>query len=486
MDEAKLEAMKYRELQKVAKDLGLKANGNKKDLVKAILEAEAKVAGGEAIEDVEVSGEEGIDDVEVPLIPVEESKLDTTFDMDESNQNVLNETFEKESAEKDPANETFDKEESEVTSRFVEFSAKKGSSGRRRSGRSSLPEASPSQTASIVKPKAVRGGSRGGGTPKLDYLSKKNNTPLRGVTKTPASTMKKNTPLRGVVKTPGSIMKKTGSVKSAKKPVPSKLPRFVEFARRQKPKLNKVPDFAKLHEKNFKKMESLTDTVTKQLDRAKVLTNDHNELVKKMKDRKTPGKTPAAKQIKLNTPKINKTPKLDSDSRFNPTLTTAKMNLNFGAPAQKTSDLPFQFTASSKAGAPVARVVPKQRKDPKATRTVAKTPVAPRKRPSIGKTARDTPDGKPALANITNRTFDVTNKSVNGTPGKKFDIKASLARPLGYKPHKGRLAPLAGSKEEGRAAKTPQVLAKQRQMAVIKGVRLNKRTELMMKNRQMD
>ena len=117
MDEASLEAMKYRELQKVAKDLGLKANGNKKDLVKAILEAEAKVAGGEAIEDVEVSGDEGIDDVEVPLIPVEESKLDTTFDMDESNQNVLNETFEKESAEKDPANETFDKEESEVTPR---------------------------------------------------------------------------------------------------------------------------------------------------------------------------------------------------------------------------------------------------------------------------------------------------------------------------------------------------------------------------------
>ena len=39
MNEAMLEGLKYRELQKVAKDLSLKANGKQKDLVKAIMEA---------------------------------------------------------------------------------------------------------------------------------------------------------------------------------------------------------------------------------------------------------------------------------------------------------------------------------------------------------------------------------------------------------------------------------------------------------------
>merc|ERR550519_1698588 len=57
-------------------------------------------------------------DVEVPLIPLEESTLNKTFDMDESEQNALNETFELESS-KEPAAK---KDES---SRFVEFSSKK-------------------------------------------------------------------------------------------------------------------------------------------------------------------------------------------------------------------------------------------------------------------------------------------------------------------------------------------------------------------------
>merc|ERR550519_2754282 len=83
--------MKYRELQKMAKDLGVKANGNKKDLIKVILGQDEKESEDEALADVEV-----------PLIPLEESTLNKTFDMDESEQNALNETFELESS-KEPA-----------------------------------------------------------------------------------------------------------------------------------------------------------------------------------------------------------------------------------------------------------------------------------------------------------------------------------------------------------------------------------------------
>ena len=424
MESSILEGMKYRELQKMAKDLGVKANGNKKDLIKVIMG-----------QDQRESEDEALTDVEVPLIPLEESTLNKTFDMDESEQNALNETFELESS-KEPA------VKEDEGSRYVEFSEKKAKH-----------RGSPK-----VKP-AARGGSRGGlSTPvsQDSYLSKKNKTPLRGVAKTPSSIAKKE--VKAVQKVPGKA---------------SNIPRFVEFAHSKKTttKLGKVPDFAKLHKKQMEKMESLTDTVTKQLDRAKALTNDHKDLMKRMNERKTPGKTPGAKKSEKKTP-----------GKFAPTtLTTAKLNLNFGA--TNPTGAPFKFSAKP-GTAPIAKVVPRPRKDLKSAtmgKKTEKTPVAARRRVSEAKKGVDSVDSKqkPALVNI-------TNSSIVGTPGKKFDLKASLAKGLSYKPHKGKLAPLMGKQTEAKGSNTPQVESKQRQMAVIKGVRLNKRAELMMKNRQIE
>merc|ERR1711997_640444 len=98
---------------------------------------------------------------------------------------------------------------------------------------------------------------------------------------------KKNlTPLRKTIKTPSSIQKKSAE---------SNIPRFVKYANAQRGKSSarKVPNFAKIHEKNFKKMESLddyvekkkklTDTVTKQLDKARELAKEHSSIVTKVK-----------------------------------------------------------------------------------------------------------------------------------------------------------------------------------------------------------
>eukprot|EP00092_Neocalanus_flemingeri_P029013 GFUD01031497.1.p1 GENE.GFUD01031497.1~~GFUD01031497.1.p1 ORF type:complete len:474 (+),score=187.40 GFUD01031497.1:91-1512(+) len=462
----KYEVMKYKELQKVAKKAGVKANLPKAELVQALLENSS--------ESVKDAGEE-------ELVPLEESKLDTTFELvNETEQNVLNETFEKEA---EVLSQTFEKEqdltnddqdstletldESKDSSRFVEFMEKdeeinfKSSSRRTRS--LEKPVTHSQAVKKVVGRKSVGRKSIGTKQRPSDYLSVKNKTPLRKTTKTP-----------------GSIQKKAES----------QIPRFVKFAQKSKLAKGKVPDFAKMHEKNFQKMESLdtyiekkkklTDTITKQLDRAKALSVQHNSLVKQMK---------------------SKTPR-NTDPKFVPAVTTtAKMNLNFGASTvnqnKQTFNFgsstskpaePFKFSAKPVAAAP--KVVPRQRQDLKSS-TMSKPSTNTQKiiKPARKSLVNPTPS-KPLLNitnNAANKSINLTNRSMTGTPSKKFDLAASLAKPLGYKPHTGKLKPYEKKKKEvmNKLGSSTQAETKQRQMEVIKGVRLNKRAELLMMRRKM-
>jgi len=473
-----LESMKYKELQKLAKKVGVKANLPKAELIQALVHSNA------------VSNTE---DAEVALVPLEESKLDVTFDsVDEAKQNALNETFEKEALngtfdkEPDVLNQTFEKENSkdstletlddqditletldssENNSRFVEFMEKEDddevnfnvTKRRTRSMEKASVTPSSSATKKIVGRKSVGGAKL---TPR-DYLSAKNKTPLRKT-----------------AKTPGSIQKKAES----------QIPRFVKFA--QKGKVGKIPDFAKMHENNFKKMESLdtyiekkkklTDTITKQLDKAKALSVEHNSLVKQLKSKTTRN---------VDT----------TDSKFVPSVTTtAKMNLNFGNPAEnqdkqsfkfgsaaaKSSEL-FKFSAKPVAAAP--KVVSKQRQDIKKC-TMSKPTTKDEKKPARKSLTNPTPN-KPLLniTNNANKSINMTNKSMTGTPNKKFDLAASLAKPLTYKPHTGKLKAWETKKKDmaSKVGGSNPEETKQRQMKVIKGVRMNKRAELLMMRRKM-
>ena len=413
-----LDNLKYKDLQKLAKEAGIKANSPKAVLIESLREVENQKNSGAV--DIKQDQESG-----------EASKLNETFEkIDVEAQNKLNETFEKEN----PLDTTFEKNESIETldeskegSRFIEFmdSGKEEISFRRSSrgrvARSSTP-------ISGIKPKPK--------TPKLDYLSKKNLTPLRKTTKTP-----------------GSIQKKS---------VESNIPRFVKYANAQRGKSSarKVPNFAKIHENNFKKMDSLadyvekkkklTDTVTKQLDKARELAKEHSSIVSKVKS-------------SLN-------------AKFAVT-SVDKMNLNFGnTSTSKPTNEPFKFTAVASAKtAPVPKILPKERKDIKVTT---------RSRP-----ARDKKTTKPNNVEANAKPLlNITNKSMNETktPAKKFDLAASLAKPLPYQPHKGKLKPIEKKKAETTPALPARTKeeAKQRQMEVIKGVRLNKRAELLMMRRQ--
>jgi len=414
-----LDDLKYKDLQKLAKEAGIKANSPKAVLIESL--RGVKNQKDDAAEDVKQDQESG-----------EESKLNETFEkIDVEAQNKLNETFEKEN----PLNTTFEKNESIETldeskegSRFIEFmDAGKDEISFRRSSRGR--GARSSTPISTIKSNSK--------TPKLDYLSKKNLTPLRKTTRTP-----------------GSIQKKS---------VESNIPRFVKYANAQRGKSSarKVPNFAKIHEKNFKKMESLddysirkkklTDTVTKQLDKAKELAKEHSSIVSKVKS-------------SLN-------------ARFAVT-SVDKMNLNFGNTSTSTvkpTTEPFKFSAVASAKtAPVPKILPKERKDIKVTTRSKPAGVKKNPKPNVET------NGKPLL-NITNKSMNETK-----TPAKKFDLAASLAKPLPYQPHKGKLKPIERKKTDSTSALPVRTKeeAKQKQMEMIKGVRLNKRAELLMMRRQ--
>ena len=421
-----LQNLKYKELQKLAKAAGIKANSPKAELVNALIAFNNE---SENEDDAEKKPEECIPEPEPESIG---EKLDVVV------QNKMNETFEKETS---VLNVTFDKEdelndsqqtqdqsaEEGLGSRFVEFMDDgKDEVSFRRSSRRSL-EKRTSTPLSVVKTQ----------TPSRDYLSKKNKTPLRQV-----------------VKTPGSIQKKSDS----------NIPRFMKYATKSKlGSVRKVPNFAKIHAKNSEKLDSLddyverkkklTDTVKKQLDQARAVAEEHNSIVNKVK------------------------------SKFVPAVTsTAKMNLNFGNTSTSKKQAPFKFDSKPVAAAP--KVAPKERKDPKAARTKAK----PETKKPVKRESKT--DSKPLL-NITNTNKSlVMERSINTTrtPGKgKFDLKASLAKGLSYQPHKGKVKPLERKREKTAPVLAPasQEETKARQMEVIKGVRLDKRAELMMMKRKM-
>ena len=142
-----LQNLKYKDLQKLAKAAGIKANSPKAELIKALQEADGQnnIADDEepqTITEPEILG----DNVDVEV----QNKINETFEKENS---VLNVTFDKEDVAND-SQKTEDQSEDGSSSRFVEFMDEdKDEVSFRRSTRLSLERNRSSTPLSSVKSK---------------------------------------------------------------------------------------------------------------------------------------------------------------------------------------------------------------------------------------------------------------------------------------------------------------------------------------------
>ncbi len=404
MEADDLEAMKYRDLQKKAKELGVKANLPKAELVKKILEAAAaksKVATPKAKTPKAATPKAKTPKATTPKTATPKAKTPKT-------------------ATPKP-----------VTPKAATPKAK---TPKATTPKPVTPKAA---TPKVKTPKAT--------TPKV--ATPKTKTPRSSVAAS-SSSLKASDPLRSKVRTPSTISKaklRTPTVaSSAKKHVNVEqrrggIPRFVS---------KKVPDFAKLHAQEFDKMESLDVYMSKKkekktaaekakerLDAAREAVGRHQVAMDRLSRRVTPmtgGKTVRRSPRNAVADAENNPP---SAGKFIPSKLAVGpgAKFSFGA-ARKSAGKPFVFTASS------SKVL--------------------------------------------------TTSNADNTAASNFDLKASLSKPLGYKPHTGKLKDWSETQKEKRQAmakggSSASAAKRAASATAIKGVRMNKRAELLMKRRNV-
>ncbi|KAM9355701.1 nucleolar and spindle-associated protein 1 [Pholidichthys leucotaenia] len=255
--------------------------------------------------------------------------------------------------------------------------------------------------------------------------------------KEPQSNDNEEQQLQPAVPVDGDTMSKIG-----------KIPRYQRLLQqRNKPLLKPVtPNFKKIHEAQFGKMESIDSYVQRKAKKT------HKNSVK---EQKPLDKTP---QQVDNKAKVKEIP--SRASMFSPVSVNGKPAEEKPVPNKPAGkqDVPFRPSILSTRRINVR--FSEATHDNEYKRSLVKTPA----RMSLCMTSttpkKQTTDGR-RLSSVKVSTFSVTktpvpfmftgNTSTIVTPGTQkkttFDLKASLSRPLTYKPHKGKLKPFGESIE---------------------------------------
>ncbi|KAM4664352.1 nucleolar and spindle-associated protein 1 [Discoglossus pictus] len=450
----KLEAMKYSELQKLAKGAGLRANMRADKLLKALKAYYHPECKTESLS--------------------EDSESNSNLDTDELNSSqekndqapVCHITHRRGRGKKTIQTEASPK---------LELSANDAGSG---SALQALENEPPQVVIGEDKNDVLK-------TPSSEKASRKRQRAEAETSEKEASEMKKPTVSESKkCARPSQDNGVTGA------PPAGKIPRYTGRVSKP-PSKPTTPNFKKMHEAHFKKMESIDkymerkqkrlDAVSSTLQEVKILAKKSN-LLKLME--KTPvsnSKKPVQGKLSLQSPaprkslqspvhKVSPSPArtpankrrsgrgsmasksiLVDRTGFKPSVfSSSKMNVRFSE-ATKDNEYKRSLIKTPARKSCYSAVTPTSELR-RSTPTTRKSDVKPLN--------LETPAEKTLPLVTTPFTFTAQNAMTPSTANKsKFDLQASLAKPLGYQPHKGKLKPWTESKENS-ALKTNVSLLK--------------------------
>ncbi|KAM7403565.1 hypothetical protein PAMA_004154 [Pampus argenteus] len=402
-----LDSMKYAELQSLAKELGLKANVKADKLLKAIKQHYEKEKK-EEVQGHEKDAAAVQEDENAAQDSAQESK-DATCKKDVSSTSVfVNTRRGKGNGTKRKISDTITVTECDELPRSAEKSGTK------------VAAASPTCSARGAKKRRV--------SPVKDSEKIDNELP----TETAATSSKQQ---------PDEAPVPCDTGNAPKVAIRGKIPRY-ERLQKKKALLKPVtPNFKKLHEAHFNKMESIDSYVnrkTKQMETYKT---------KKVKNAN------ASRASMFSPAPLDKRP---ADSKHSVTLLSASKTL-LNKPAGK-EDAPFRPSVLSTRRINVRFSEATQSNEHK--KRLVKTPgrmsfcvstSTPQKQTGDGvksnyvKTSTFSAAKTPGPFVFTGNTSTITTPGTQKKPN--FDLKASLSRPLTYKPHTGKLKPFEEAKE---------------------------------------
>ncbi|XP_036431075.1 LOW QUALITY PROTEIN: nucleolar and spindle-associated protein 1 [Colossoma macropomum] len=267
-------------------------------------------------------------------------------------------------------------------------------------------------------------------------------SPAKG-TETPASSEEPKGNQPGAQ--PESDASTEQSAKGVGKKTAGKIPRH-EGLLKKKALRPTTPDFKKLHEAHFNKMESIDSYVQRKNKQMEAFRNTVKELkaqsenVKKSGDAKTRAK-PLVSRASLFSPGVQERKPSAEKHRFTQILakkSAVKDSAPFRPTVLSTNKINVRFTQGTQ--------------DNEHKRSLVKTPA--RMSPMIPLTPTPGRKSEVLTKPETNKTpgltpFVFSGASTTPATNKKntFDLKASLSRPLTYKPHKGKLKPFGATQD---------------------------------------
>ncbi|KAM9477531.1 nucleolar and spindle-associated protein 1 isoform 1-T1 [Clarias gariepinus] len=243
-----------------------------------------------------------------------------------------------------------------------------------------------------------------------------------------------------------------GSNKDVVKKTAGKIPRHEGLMKKKAALRPTTPNFKKLHEAHFSKMESIDSYVQRKNKQMEVLRNSVKDLkaqtensTKKSADAKPHGKL-AVSRNSLFSPGASEKRAVTRRATQVPTSKPVKDSAPFRPSILSANKINVRFSETTQ--------------DNEHKRSLLKTPARMSPMfpltPTPGRKSEVQANKNAVPVNKTPALTPFMFGGAAGTPGtnKKnaFDLKASLSRPLGYKPHKGKLKPFGVPQTQENAA----------------------------------